>query len=433
MITIKMISIKIVKERLTGNKLYKDSFWAVFGNGTGNALLLLSGIIIARLLGKDLYGEYGVVKTTMFHIAAFSTFGLGYTSTRYISQYTKENPSCLRAITKSSLKISFLSSFGLSIILIIFAEQLAAFVNHPPLAMPFRFLGVIIICRALSTTCSGIISGHKNFKQQSINNVTSGVVMIILAPTLTFFYGLNGSLAALLCSQLSLALLNLKLIYDINKNLLSGNGRKFTKELFNFSIPVAMQEFTYTLSTWGGTLLLAKYASLGEVGIYTAALQWNAIITFIPGLLSNVVLSYLSGTQGAEHYNMMKKVLVINLTCISIPLIIVLICSSFIVSFYGETFIGMRSVLNICVFGSAISVVTRVFQNDLISQGKNWLLFAARSSRDILYLLSLFFILQFTKGINAANNCAILGIVIGILFLTTIYLMSRIKKQQVST
>ena len=48
-----------IKQKIN-SKLFRDSFWAVFGNGIGNALMLLSGIIIARLLGKDLYGEYGI-------------------------------------------------------------------------------------------------------------------------------------------------------------------------------------------------------------------------------------------------------------------------------------------------------------------------------------------------------------------------------------
>ena len=48
------MDITLIKHRLLQSKLFKDSFWAVFGNGLGNALLLLAGILIARFLGKDL-------------------------------------------------------------------------------------------------------------------------------------------------------------------------------------------------------------------------------------------------------------------------------------------------------------------------------------------------------------------------------------------
>ena len=45
-----------IKQRILSNQLLKDSFWAVWGNSLGYAFFLLSGIIIARFLGKDLYG-----------------------------------------------------------------------------------------------------------------------------------------------------------------------------------------------------------------------------------------------------------------------------------------------------------------------------------------------------------------------------------------
>ena len=67
--------------RIKKSQLFKDSFWAISGNGISYGLLLLGGIFIARFLGKDLYGEYGVIKTTMFNIASIATFGLNFTST----------------------------------------------------------------------------------------------------------------------------------------------------------------------------------------------------------------------------------------------------------------------------------------------------------------------------------------------------------------
>lgn len=46
--------------------------------------------MIARFLGKELYGEYGTIKTTLTYIAIVSTFGFGYTATKYIAEYIQE-------------------------------------------------------------------------------------------------------------------------------------------------------------------------------------------------------------------------------------------------------------------------------------------------------------------------------------------------------
>lgn len=427
------INHKQILERLKKSKLFKDSFWAVFGNGMGNAMLLVAGILIARLLGKDLYGEYGVVKTTMFHIAAFSTFGLGYTSTKFIAQYIKENPTYLRAITKAALKITLLSSGLLCILLLVFANQLAEYVNDPHLATPFRFLGVIVITRALSTVCSGTISGYKKFKEQGINNIISGTAMLVLAPTLTYLWGLNGSLVALLSSQLILTLLNFKILWNIFRILPDSDNISFTRRLFVFSIPVAMQEFTYALSHWGGTLILAKYASIGEVGIYSASGQWNTIIRYIPALLSSVVLSYLSSSiTNKEHNSMMFRMIIINLACISVPFIIVLVCSGWITSMYGPTFNGMQSVLIVLIFCTVISVVARVFQNELISRGRNWLMFSLRSGKDLLTIGGLFVILKYYAPHSPALSYAIVDVVANIFFLTALVLSYMLSQKRES-
>ena len=84
--------------KLKQSSLAKDSFWSVFGNGMGNVILLVTSMLVARMLKKDLFGEFGMVKNTMFYIASFSTFGLGYTSTKFIAHAIEEHRSGVSSI-----------------------------------------------------------------------------------------------------------------------------------------------------------------------------------------------------------------------------------------------------------------------------------------------------------------------------------------------
>ena len=99
-------ALRVILGRLSKSKIFRDSSWAVLGNGFGNGLLLLAGIIIARLLGRDLYGEYGLAKTTILCISGFATFGLGISSTKYVAKAMCEDPKHLRSIINSSLIIT---------------------------------------------------------------------------------------------------------------------------------------------------------------------------------------------------------------------------------------------------------------------------------------------------------------------------------------
>lgn len=402
-----------LKKRLLNSLLFKDSLWAVFGNGLGNFLLLLAGILIARLLGKDIYGEYGLVKTTMFHIATFATLGLGFTSTRFVAKYKSVDGGLLKGTIYSSITITTITSVLLCLLLIIFSVPLAVYLDEPRMYMPFRFLGGIIVLKALSTTSSAILAGNKNFKTIGINTVVSGASMLLTSSLFTYLWGLKGSLVALAFSQFVLCLFNFISIYkDVLKKLSKHGAKSNYSVMLKFTFPVALQELSYTLSQWGMMLILTKYGSLGEVGLFTAAAQWNAIILFIPVLLSNVVLSYLSGTTSVkEQERTLKRMLLVNLFTTLIPFILIFLLSDYIVSFYGETFGGMKIVMNILVFSTIFDCMCRVFQSSLISEGKNWILFIFRSLRDMALLISAYYLLS-KRPANAAFVLSVINLIV---------------------
>lgn len=425
--------IQSVIEKLKENRFVKDSFWAVSGNGIGSALMLLAGILIARFLGKDLYGEYGMVKTTMFYFAAFSTFGLGYTSTKFIAEYIQRDGSRLRGIIRSSYRITLCVSVTLCILLVIFAGRLAAFIKAPQLVFPFRYLGLILICRAVSTVGAGVLGGFKAYRTLGMNNVLSGILMLAMSVPLTWSFGLRGALFSLLASQLLISVLNTRAVYLQLRNLPEQSEGSFDRELITFSLPVAIQELTYALANWGSSLLLARFASLGEVGIYSACSQWNAIILFIPGLLGNVVLSYLSSSAATDvqsHHAMLRRMLLVNLVCAAVPFLAVLLFSPLIVSFYGPTFLGMRPVLNVLIFSTIFTCLSSVFMNELIARGKNWALFSVRVFRDITGTAVLYTVLKMSGGAHAALNYAFVILGVSIIFLLLIYLAYNLSSKE---
>lgn len=55
--------------------MLKDSFWALLGNLIGKGLPFVAGIFVARLLGSESYGEFGLIKSSLISIALFSSLG----------------------------------------------------------------------------------------------------------------------------------------------------------------------------------------------------------------------------------------------------------------------------------------------------------------------------------------------------------------------
>lgn len=420
--------------KINDSKFVKDSFWAVFGNGIGYALLLLSGILIARIIGKELYGEYGIVKSTMFIMAVFATFGLGDTSTKFVAEYLQKKPTDVPSIIVSCIKITLAFSIFICTLLVVFAGPISTFVNEPRLANPFRFLGIIIVFRAIGSVCAGLLGGIKSYKRLGINNIISGASMLALSIPLTLLWGLKGALLSLTFSQFLLGFLNFISIRHCIPKTISQSDSRYTKSIIIFSFPFALKELAFTVSQWGIPLLVTKYASLGELGMYTACSQWNAIILFMPSLLGNVILSYLSTTAADNdnsHRVLIKRMLLINLVSTVIPLVIVFLASPYIERYYGPTFIGMSKVLSVLVVSTIFMCLSRVFHSNLMSEGRKWTAFLISGTYDMLLVVLTFILLKITDGTDAAMNLSRLLVCTTFIDLMVYVIEYKIHKKKV--
>lgn len=387
--------IQFGKQKIQNSKLIQDSLWSVLGSGFGNFLLLIAGIVIARFLGKDVYGEYGMVKTTMFYFASFATFGLGFTSTKYIADFLNNKQSDIVSVIKSSLVITLIFSLFICLVLLLFSGPIANFINEPKLKTAFQYLGIIIVFRSITTTGVGLLSGFKRFDTIGIAGIISGAVLLVLGTILTYLYGLTGSLIALLLSQMANSVVVLLKLYSICRQY-NDSCNRYYRELLVFSFPIALQELSYAVCSWATMLVLAKYSSVGEVGLWSASAQWHSVALLIPGLLSNMVLSYMSSAfaEKSGHGTMVKKMMIINLLSALIPFLIIIALQNVITSYYGPTFSGLPKVLNMLMVSTFFVCAANVLQSNLIATGKNWTLFTFRLIRDLTILLLLFFILK---------------------------------------
>jgi len=74
-----------------GKRILKGAFWSFTGTALAKLIVLLGGMLCARILGKVEYGEFGMIRSTISMFVALGTVGLGLTATKYISEYRECN------------------------------------------------------------------------------------------------------------------------------------------------------------------------------------------------------------------------------------------------------------------------------------------------------------------------------------------------------
>lgn len=389
-----------VKE-LIHSKLFHDSFWTILGNALGKGLTVLGGIIIASLLGKEIFGEYGLLRNTLLLIAIFSTMGLGYTSTIYVAKYRQNDESLLYSLINNILKITLAFSTLIALFVFIFSSHIAIYLEDVSLTIGLQCLSIIIIFNALTSSQIGILAGFKLFKETAYINILSGICNFILSICLTYIWGFNGALGALLLSQIFNCALN---HYILRKQLavLYRNGKAPLKSILRQSFPIALQEMSLSITHWLGSILLLKLTNYGEVGLYSAASQWAAVILFIPITLRNVVLSHLSSDQNKEQHNrLLYSMMGIYALSTFIPSTLVVLSSNCITQFYGETFYGLSSVLAVCCYTTVFNSIYNVFSSEFMSRNRNWLMYAITIFRDICILIGIYTFVEVFKMTGA--------------------------------
>jgi O-antigen/teichoic acid export membrane protein len=109
---------KIV-EKLNRTPLIKRVTSAItfgVGGAVGSRILtMIAGIIVSRILGSEVYGQFSLVNSTVSTFVTFSGLGIGATLTRYVTLYREDNHK-LGLIVKTLSTFCGVLSFVLAVI-----------------------------------------------------------------------------------------------------------------------------------------------------------------------------------------------------------------------------------------------------------------------------------------------------------------------------
>mgnify|MGYP003444416693 FL=1 len=305
-------------------------------------------------------------------------------------------------------------------------------IEAPHLDSVLRLSSIAIIFNAVNTTQAGELAGFGAYKVLAKNNIIAGIATFIASILLTYIYGFNGAIIALIISLIFNALLN---HLSINKCL---SGEKYNSkiesnyviEVIKFSVPIALQESLYSITNWLGIFILIKLAGYIELGLYSAAMQWMSVILFIPGALRNVALSHFAATNKnlEQTHSILKKLMLVNFISTFIPFVIVSILSVWIESLYGASFNGLRPILIVCTFTAIVSSLTDVISQEFMAAGKNWMLLYSRFFRDIgAAFVGYFALQQLHYGAFLWSICILIFQLIYLVILLKTYYSNRNK------
>jgi O-antigen/teichoic acid export membrane protein/Mrp family chromosome partitioning ATPase len=248
------------------------------------AALLGVTMLVARRLGRVDVGVYAQAYAVLALLGTLSQTGLTTALTRFVAVHLAErDQGAVRGTVRLGLAVVSMVAVLLSAALFFSVPWLVQVLFHEPrLELPMRLIALTLPATAFSDAALAATQGYRTMKPFAlIGLVFEPLTRLGLVATLLLLgAGLPGVMAALLCSNLSAAVLAaLALRRVMGPPAAPATYRP--RQLLGFSAMSGLAGLASNGLIWADTLLLGVLGSSGQVGVYNVATRLVQLATFV--------------------------------------------------------------------------------------------------------------------------------------------------------
>ena len=373
-------------QRLTASplarRLARGSLWSLLGSATSRLLVLVAMILVARVLGKASFGEFGLIQATLGVAGLMAGLGLGGTATRFVAQYAATDPGRAGRVIALVTQISW-GTVVLTAGVLVGASSLIAreALDAPHLQSALVWGALLLAANVLRGIQSGIIAALERFDLIAKLNVLEGVVSLITMVALAHFMGVNGALLGLAAASIAVWIVGRVMLGDILKAcgiVVNGQGCwRDWRILHGYSLPSLLANLVATPILWFCMTWVAQRPNgYAELGLYNAAYQWHGPMIFIPMILMSVSIPVLVQEWEAGRTARFRKVTVwicgLTLAWALPPVTLVAVLSPWVMALYGLEFGEGWPILVLVLAAAPFHALAKIASGALLGMNRAW-------------------------------------------------------------
>jgi O-antigen/teichoic acid export membrane protein len=182
-----------VQQSPIGKRIVSGTFWSLFGAVIARGCSFISMVLIARNFGQEIFGEYGFIRSNIDSFSVFAVFGIGVTTTKYLSELLTTDKERAGRIVAMSYLFCLFSGIVIALLFFFIAPWICTKINSGQhLILPMRLGAILLFLSTLSSAQFGVMSGFQDFRNIARTNTITGIMSIPLLLGGGFLYGLIG-------------------------------------------------------------------------------------------------------------------------------------------------------------------------------------------------------------------------------------------------
>lgn len=374
--------VRRVRERPLAYRLAHGAFWSLFGAVIARVLGLAAVVIVARVLGKAGYGQFGIVQSTMGMFGVFAGFGLGQTATKYVAELRDREPERAGKILGLAGVVALVTGIGMAAVLYGFAPWLASrTLNAPELAPLLRIGALILLLEALNGAQMGALSGFEAFKVAAKIDIIAGIASFPCMLAGVYLGGLEGSVWALAATRAIQWILNHRALRREADRagvplVFRGIGSELPI-LWRYSLPSMLSGVMVMPALWiCNTMLVNQARGYEQLGIFQAANSFRTVLFFVGNTLGAPLLPMLANMLGSGlHHERLARINILSSWFLgAVPALFLFGVPEVAQAIYGRDYAGREFIdtFMLTVFCACIVVYKQGLARVLSARGLMW-------------------------------------------------------------
>lgn len=365
-------------------RLLGGAFWILGGTALSRAISLLTNIVIARLLGIEDFGAYGILNSTLETFSLFGGLALGFTMIKYTAEYRVRDPVKAGQLLSSARFIAYVSAGLIAAGLLLFSDHLAlSMLNRPDLGDLLKIGAAYLFISTINNIQLGTLAGFEAFRETAKINVVAGLLTPLITLPLVYWMDLTGAVLALVAVALISYVYCSRVFtrqceqHGIVVRLLDRSSFNAMPELFAFSIPAFISWILVAPVAWLTQALLANQPEgYSELGLFNAANQWRQFVIFIPMMMSTVMLAVSADSYADAAGGAYRQAYRMNMTLTwsyALPAaVLVITLGGPLNSFFGAKFVDAVWLIPPLIAAAFFSVLNTVASSAVTGAGRMW-------------------------------------------------------------
>ena len=397
----------------------KGSFHLLWGLVISTVISAIATIFIARLLGSDLYGLYGIVLIAPNLIGVFRDWGINSAMVRCTAQFRSEDrASEVRSILVSGIIFEIALGMALSAISFALSGYLATNVFHrPEITSLIQIASISILAGGLINAATAAFTGIEKMELNSIMLICQSTIKTIIMITLVILgLGTSGAVIGYTVAMIIAGLIGVALVWTQYKNLPKLNNVKleikaYTKTMLAYGTPLSLSAIISGFQSQYYAFLLPIFyvTNNSAIGNYGIANTFVVLIAFFATPITTMLFPAFSKLNPQKDKETLQNVFQFSIKYASllvVPVAALVMCLAepAVSTLFGKTYSTAPLFL-------ALLAITYVFTafgslstgNFISSQGKTTF---------ILYLTLITAAIGFPMGYILILQFGVLGLIV---------------------